>query len=113
MQYKQSTYLSVRCVGTNKEVFRTYSNRWKLSDGIRTHLYYIDLSQYGGQSLYFEFVDNARNNVGWISVEDIQTVYDELPNVTDEIALSCNQSVNLAPTFEVMRDRVSALSATI
>lgn len=113
MKYKQSTYLSVRCVGTNKEVFRTYSNRWKLSDGIRTHLYYIDLSQYGGQSLYFEFVDNARNNVGWISVEDIQTVYDELPNVTDEIALSCNQSVNLAPTFEVMRDRVSALSATI
>ena len=39
------TYLSVRKSGTNEEIFRTYSDRWKTSHGESTHLYYLDLSK--------------------------------------------------------------------
>ena len=103
------TYLSVKKVGTNKEVFRTYSNRWKESDEEKTHLYYIDLSAYRGECLYLEIVDNARNDWGLVTLESINTYYQKLPNVTDEIAVNILDKINTAPTYQKMRYYIDSI----
>ncbi|NCA97299.1 MAG: glycoside hydrolase family 125 protein, partial [Bacteroidia bacterium] len=103
-KYRQVTYLSIKKVGTNEEVFRTYSDRWKDSDEENTHLYYVDLSKYTGQNLYLEFVDNSRGDWGLLSIEAIDTSLDALPSVNDEVAYDIRRGVSLSPQFEAMRD---------
>ena len=108
-KYAAVTYLSVKKVGTNEEVFRTYSNRWKDTDEENTHLYFIDFHDYVGEALYLEFVDNSRGDWGLLSIEQIQTYYVTLPEVTDEIAVNLLQPINLNPTYTAMRDYINPL----
>lgn len=109
-----STYLSIRACGTNEELFRTYSDRWKVSHGESTHLYYADLSKYLGKAVYLEFVDNSREQWGATSLEDVKTVYVELPkNLTDETALCVEYRLEDEPVYETMRSEVDALIAGI
>ncbi len=103
-KYRQVTYLSIKAVGTNQEVFRTYSDRWKEADEENTHLYYIDLSKYEGDALYLEFVDNSRGDWGLLTIEQIDTYLETLPNVNDEVAHNLLVPVNQEPTYETMRD---------
>ena len=112
-KHPELTYMSVKVVGTNQEVFRTYSDRWKEADEENTHLYYIDLSNYHGQRLYLEFVDNSRGDWGLLSIEDIQTYYETLPTVLDEIAVNLLDPILSNPDFTEMRSYVDNLMTGI
>lgn len=104
------TYLSIRKSGTNEEIFRTYSDRWQTSHGESTHLYYVDLSQYLGEAVYFEFVDNSRSEWGAISLEAINTVHTSLPaSLTDETAFDVRYGFDSKPTFSKMRGMVDTV----
>lgn len=107
------TYLSVKLVGTNEEVFRTYSDRWIESDEENTHLYFIDLSAYLSCQLYLEFVDNSRSDWGLLTIEDIVTYYPTLPYVTNEIALDIRQDIKTNFTYSEMRSLVDNLVLSI
>ena len=108
------TYLSVKKCGTNEEIFRTNSNRWKSSHGESTHLYYMDLSKYLGENVYLEFVDNSRSEWGAISLKEVKTLYVSLPtNLTDEIAIDNRIKVNVNPSYSEMRSRVNGVIETI
>lgn len=105
-----STYLSVRKSGTNEEIFRTHSDRWKREHGESTHLYYLDLSAYLGESVYLELVDNSREEWGAFSFKDLQTVYTSLPmNLTDETAYDIRVKVNTAPEYATMRTQIAGV----
>ena len=106
---KNLTYLSVKKCGTNEEIFRTNSNRWKVGHGEDTHLYYMDLSKYLGENIYLEFVDNSRSEWGAMSIKEIKTVYAELPFLTDEVAIDTREEHNVNPTYSEMRSRVNGV----
>ena len=110
---KELTYLLVKKVGTNEEVFRTYSNRWKESDEEKTHLYYIDLSDRMGECLYIEVVDNSVGDWGLISLEDVRTLYLKYPSVADEIAVNINEKIQTTYNYSVMRNYADALIASV
>ena len=106
-KYRQVTYMSIKAVNTNQEIFRTYSDRWKDADEENTHLYFVDLSRYSGQALYLEFVDNSRGDWGLLTIEQIDTYLQTLPNVNDEIAYDLLVPVNQAPTYDAMRELIN------
>ena len=113
-KHKELTYLSIKKVGTNEEIYRTYSNRWKEADEENTHLYYIDLSAYHGECLYFEIVDNSKGDWGLVTIEQINTLYLDLPNVTDEIAINLlTEKINLNPTYQNMRNYIDPIINSI
>jgi uncharacterized protein len=103
------TYMSLKQVGTNEEVFRTYSNRWIDAHEENTHLYFIDLNNYINEAFYFEFVDNSRADWGLLTIEQVITYYGTLPFVTDEIAVDIRQPINLSPQYLNMRNYVDPL----
>jgi meiotically up-regulated gene 157 (Mug157) protein len=107
------TYLTVKKVRTNEEVFRTYSNRWKDTDEEETHLYYIDLNKYQGECLYLEIVDNSKGDWGLVTLEDINTYYPVLPMVQDELAINLNEKVLTNPTYQVMRNIINPIISQI
>ncbi|MBQ8885774.1 MAG: glycoside hydrolase family 125 protein [Clostridia bacterium] len=112
--HPSKTYLSVKKCGTNEEVFRTHSDRWKISHGESTHLYYADLSKYKGEALYLEFVDNSREQWGAISLEAIDTVYEKLPaSLKDETAFDIKYRLEDDPTYETMRETVDGVISGI
>jgi hypothetical protein len=76
IRYDKDTYISIREYETNNEVFR-FANR--NSDGIQMTTYYIDLSDYFGDYLYFEIVDNGAGSYDSIFVDSIITFYLETP----------------------------------
>ena len=110
---KELTYLSVKKAGTNEEVFRTYSDRWRDSDEVRTHLYYVDLTDFIGERLYFEIVDNARADWGLISAEAFNTFYATYPEVKDEIAVNIKERIQTTYNYSVMREYADALIASV
>lgn len=110
---EELTYLSVKKVGTNEEVFRTYSNRWTPSDEEKTHLYYIDLSEYLGERLYIEVVDNSRGDWGLISLEAVKTLYKNYPEVTNEIAVDITEKIQTTYNYSVMREYANALISSV
>ncbi|MDP3131129.1 MAG: glycoside hydrolase family 125 protein, partial [Bacillota bacterium] len=112
-KHPELTYLSIRKVGTNVEVFRTYSDRWVEADEENTHLYYVDLYAYQGECLYVELVDNARGDWGLISFEDLDTFWESYPAMTDEVARNLLVPVETAPAYAAMRAYVNPLIATI
>ena len=87
-KHRDVTYVSLKEVGTNNEVFRFFSDRWKESDEEATHLYYIDLIPYKNKALYFEFIDNSRADWGLLTLEEIVTDIETLPHINDEIAFN-------------------------
>ncbi len=107
------TYMSIKQVGTNEEVFRTYSDRWKDADEENTHLYYVDLTHHEGSALYIEFVDNSRGDWGLLTIEAIVTHYSVWPHVNDEIAYNLLDEVQQNPTFAAMRAYVDPRIAAI
>jgi meiotically up-regulated gene 157 (Mug157) protein len=107
------TYLSVKKVGTNEEVFRTYSDRWKESDEENTHLYFIDLSPYRGERLYLEFVDNSRGDWGLLTIESVYTYYADIPQITDEVAVNLREKINTSPEYQKMRRYVNGIIAGV
>jgi hypothetical protein len=107
------TYMSIKKVGTNEEVFRTYSDRWKDADEENTHLYYIDLAKFEGSALYLEFVDNSRGDWGLLTIEAIVSYYSSWPHINDEIAYSLLDPVEQNPTFADMRAYVDPRIAAI
>ena len=105
-----STYLSVRKSGTNEEIFRTHSDRWKREHGESTHLYYLDLSAYLGESVYLELVDNSREEWGAFSFKNLQTVYTSLPmDLTDETAYDILVKVSSSPDYAMMRTQMDGI----
>ncbi len=112
-KYSDVTYMSIKLVGTNTEIFRTYSDRWKDTDEEKTHLYFVDLSAYAGQCVYLEFIDNSRGDWGLLTIEDIITYYDYLPDVNDEIAVNLLEAGISDPDYEEMRSYVDNLIAEI
>lgn len=107
------TYLSIKKVGTNEEIFRTYSNRWQPAHEEATHLYYVDLSEFKGECLYLEAVDNSRGDWGCISLEDVVTLYTDLPNVTDEIAVNINERSDFKASYTVMRNYMNGVISAV
>jgi meiotically up-regulated gene 157 (Mug157) protein len=112
-KHSDLTYLSFLKVGTNAEVFRTWSDRWKESDEENTHLYYVDLSDYMGECLYIELVDNSRSDWGLVVFEDLDTYYSAYPSVTDEVAVNLLEPILSDPDYAEMRASVDAMIATI
>jgi len=112
-KHEDLTYLSIKKVGTNEEVFRTYSDRWIEADEENTHLYFVDLGDYHGQALYIELVDNSREDWGLITAESIITYYSETPSITDEIALNLLEYINYDRDYQAMRDYVDPLITEI
>ncbi|TVP95508.1 MAG: glycoside hydrolase family 125 protein [Acholeplasmatales bacterium] len=112
-KHPELTYMVVRRVGTNEEVFRTWSDRWQDIHEEATHLYYIDLRAYEGEQLYLEFVDNARGDWGLLTLEQVRTHYTERPLVTDEIAVNLHAPYLSDPQYTVMRSYVDPLIAQI
>ncbi|GEM_PF-127663 len=108
-KHEDLTYLSIKKVGTNEEVFRTYSDRWIEADEEKTHLYFVDLSEYHEQTLYIELVDNSREDWGLITAESFITYYSEVPSITDEIALNLLDYINYDRDYQAMRDYVDPL----
>lgn len=108
-KHPEMTYLTIKEVGTNKEVIRTYSNRWKSSDEEKTHLYFVDLQDYKDKCLYIEVVDNSRGDWGLVTLEDIITFYSALPTVYDEIAIDLNQPMIKNPAYSAMRDFINPI----
>jgi uncharacterized protein len=107
------TYVVIKRAGTNEELFRTYSDRWRDAHEENTHLYYVDLSNYMDEVLYFEFVDNSRGDWGLLTIEQIQTHHVTMPFVTDEIAINLNVARVNNPTYSVMRGIVDGLIDTM
>ena len=112
-KHKDLTYLSVKKAGTNEEIFRTYSDRWKDSDEEKTHLYYIDLNEYLGERLYLEIVDNSKGDWGLISLEKVKTLYSDYPEVTDEIAVNINEKITTTYNYSIMREYADAIIASV
>jgi hypothetical protein len=75
-RYDKLTYVSIRKYQTNEEIYRIANER---HDGIFDIEYFIDLSDYLGETLYLEIVDNATGSYGTIFVSDIVTYYKEAP----------------------------------
>jgi hypothetical protein len=107
------TYMSIKKVGTNEEVFRTYSDRWKDADEENTHLYHVDLSKHENLALYLEFVDNSRGDWGLLTIEAIVTHYAAWPSVNDEIAYNLLDRIEQNPTYQAMRAYVDPRIAAI
>ncbi|MDP2425463.1 MAG: glycoside hydrolase family 125 protein [Candidatus Izemoplasmatales bacterium] len=112
-KHSDVTYVVIKQVGTNNTIIKTYSDRWIDSHEENTHLYYVDLSRYMGETFYFEIVDNSRGDWGLVVIEQIQTYYDALPSITDEIAWDYSSQRRLKPTYSVMRSMVNPLIAGI
>jgi meiotically up-regulated gene 157 (Mug157) protein len=112
-KHRDLTYLSIKEVGTNAEVFRTWSSRWKDSDEEKTHLYYLDLYGETGKALYLEFVDNSRSDWGLLTIEAISTYYASAPAVTDEEAVNLLEPILSSPAFATMRSSMSGLLAEV
>ncbi len=112
-KHEDVTYMSLKLVGTNEEIFRTYSNRWRDADEENTHLYHIDLSAYQNNAVYIEFVDNSRADWGLLTIEAIQTYYASLPPVLDEIAYNLLDKINVDSNFQAMRDYINPLINSI
>lgn len=112
-KYRQVTYLSIKKVGSNEEVFRTYSDRWKDADEENTHQYYADLTTYSGLNLYLEFVDNSRSDWGLLTIEKIDTCLESLPSVNDEVAYDIRLAVSRSPQYDLMRQSLSPHIAAI
>jgi uncharacterized protein len=100
---RDNIYVSVKLVGTNEEVFRTYNSRGRFEDEEGTHLYFINLKDYINQFVYLEIVDNASSDWGLIIIEQIETYYPELPFVRDEIAIDLLNLGKTTRTFSIMR----------
>lgn len=107
------TYLSIKQVGTNEEIFRTYSDRWKESDEENTHLYFVDLNAYYGKALYIEIVDNSREDWGLVTLEQVITYYGEAPSITDEIALNLLSESDPNREYAAMRAYIDPLIDSI
>jgi meiotically up-regulated gene 157 (Mug157) protein len=60
-----------------------------------------------------EFVDNSREQWGAFSIKEIDTVYETLPNVKDEIAMPVAYRLEEEPVYEAMRDTVDGVIAKI
>lgn len=112
-KHRDVTYVSLKEVGTNHEVFRFFSDRWKDADEEATHLYYIDLVPYKHKALYFEFVDNSRGDWGLLTIEQIKTDYASLPAINDEIAFNLLSFDTNDYTYTVMRNYVDPLFESI
>ncbi|MFA5005885.1 MAG: glycoside hydrolase family 125 protein [Candidatus Izemoplasmatales bacterium] len=112
-KHSDLTYLSILKVGTNEEVFRTYSDRWKEADEENTHLYYVDLYDHLGECLYVELVDNARGDWGLVTFEDLATFYAAYPSMTDEVAVNLLEPFDTTPDYAEMRATVDGLIAGI
>ncbi len=108
-KHRDVTYVSLKEVGTNNEVFRFFSDRWKESDEEATHLYYIDLIPYKNKALYFEFIDNSRADWGLLTLEEIVTDIETLPHINDEIAFNLLSFDTKDYTFSAMRNYVNPL----
>ena len=59
--------------------------------------YYSDLSEYLGKTLYLEVVDenNAPNDLGCITLDSIQTYYEEKPNWYNIVSFECKPDIVL------------------
>ncbi len=78
-RYDKDTFVSIRRVGTNEEVFRFANSR---HDGTNMIHYYVDLSDYMNESLYLEVVDNGTASWDVLFVDNIVTYYPAAPSIT-------------------------------
>jgi len=113
-KHSDLTYVSIKKVGTNEEIYRTYSDRWSDADEENTHLYYIDVYAHLGEALYLELVDNSRSDWGLIVVEALTTYLPTIPKVTDEVAVNLMSTIKTNYDYSFMRTymttKINALS---
>ena len=66
--------------------------------------YYADLSQYLGQTLYIEVVDNnsSSDDLGCITLDSIQTYWEEKPVWYESVSFECKS--NITPDVEVVSE---------
>ncbi|MGI5881427.1 MAG: hypothetical protein ACOX6L_12760 [Syntrophomonadaceae bacterium] len=88
VRFDKDTYVSVRLYGSNREIYRLANQR---HDGTNLVEYFLDLSDYIDQVAYLEIVDNATDSWDTIFVSEIQTYYEDLPDLT-----TVNHARNLA-----------------
>lgn len=72
--------------------FPYYENGMRL---LNMNQYYADLSAYLGKTLYFKLVDenDSSEDLGCITIDDIQTYYKEKPNWYTSVAFECKPDV--------------------
>lgn len=75
--FDKDTFVSVRQEKTNRELYRFANVN---SDGVSPVDYYIDLSEYLGETVYLEIVDNAKDDYDTIFVGNIRTYYEDRPD---------------------------------
>jgi fructan beta-fructosidase len=75
-RYDKDTFISIRQALTNQEIFRFANTR---SLGVEMVTYYINLSDYVGDTLYIEIVDNGMSDWDVLFVDNIITYYPEMP----------------------------------
>ncbi|MFA5686683.1 MAG: glycoside hydrolase family 125 protein [Bacilli bacterium] len=112
-KHKEVTYMSIKKAYTHEEIFRTYSDRWQEAHEENTHSYYVDLAKYEGQVLYLEFVDNSRGDWGLVTIEQINTYFDTLPIVLDQVAYDIRLNISQTPSYASMREMMSPLINSI
>lgn len=87
-RFDKDTFVSIRHSQTNEEVFRFANTRHAGNTMIP---YYLDLSDYLGEVLYLEIVDNATGSYDTIFVDDIVTYYPTRPHVDfSDMAVNLN-----------------------
>lgn len=113
------TYMSVILVDEENEYEVARFSNYKYWDfqfpyvenGMRLlnmNQYYADLSQYLGKTLYFKIVDENDSNedLGCITIDDIQTYYKEKPNWYTSVAFECKPDVvadiEIASKYQVL-----------
>lgn len=88
-RFDKDTYVSIKSYETNREVFR-FANIH--ANGDQWVTYYIDLSAFMGDYLYFEIVDNATGTHDVIDVDNIVTFYQTMPSFDySQMAINLNE----------------------
>ncbi|MDD5293866.1 MAG: hypothetical protein PHW40_06105 [Candidatus Izemoplasmatales bacterium] len=75
-RFDKDTFVSIRHYPSHREIYRFANDR---HDGIEMKTYYVDLSDYIGETFYFEIIDNAGGSYDTIFVDDILTYYAARP----------------------------------
>ena len=75
-RFDKDTFVSIKQRGTNHEIIR-FANH--LHNGNEMLKYFVDLSDYSGEIMYFEIADNAVGSWDTIFIDNIITYYEEVP----------------------------------
>jgi len=76
-RFDKDTFVSVKERDSNREIIRFANSRHNGNEMIK---YYIDLSDYQGEVMYFEIIDNATESWDTIFIDNVITYYENKPD---------------------------------